>query len=77
MSKTHNPAAPPAVGAAVADVQHQDAKPAVTKTYLTAYATEAFGAHGRFVDLTADQAAAQPEGLLAEPTAEQLAMRRY
>lgn len=43
--------------------------------WLTAAASEAFGAAGRFVDLTEDEAKAAPAGLLVAPTAEQLALR--
>lgn len=43
--------------------------------WLTAAASEAFGAAGRFVDLTDDEAKAAPAGLLVAPTAEQLALR--
>lgn len=45
------------------------------KTYLTAVSTDAFGPAGTFRDLTDDEAAAAPEGVLTEPTADQLAQR--
>ena len=46
-----------------------------TVTRLTTRHSAAFGAAGRFVDLTEIEALAAPEGLLAVPTAEQLAQR--
>lgn len=45
------------------------------KPYLTAVSTDAFGPAGTFRDLTDDEAAAAPEGVLTEPTADQLAQR--
>jgi|GEM_PF-2125187 len=44
-------------------------------TWLTARTSEAFGPKGRFLSLTAEEAASADEGVLIRPTAEQLAQR--
>jgi hypothetical protein len=44
-------------------------------TVLTTDWSEAHGPAGRFIEVTTDQIAAAPEGLLVLPTAEQLAQR--
>lgn len=79
--KPSKPLAPPAAGGAAPGVQHQD--PVVQhqersgrRPYLTTRHDDVLGPEGRFVDLTPDEAKAAPEGLLAPPTAEQLARRR-
>lgn len=49
--------------------------PEARSTWLTAVASEAFGPAGHFHDLTAEEAAAAPEGVLVAPTPDQLALR--
>jgi hypothetical protein len=46
-----------------------------TRTWLVTQTTEAFGPAGSFLELTAAQAKAAPEGVLVEPDETQLAMR--
>lgn len=48
---------------------------APVKPYLTTQASETHGGRGTWHDLTDAQFAAAPEGLLVEPTADQLALR--
>ena len=51
------------------------ATPAPREVWLTARTSEAFGPKGRFVPLTAAEAATADEGVLTRPTPEQLAQR--
>lgn len=50
-------------------------KPERTRTWLVAQTTEEYGPAGAFIELTAGQVKAAPEGVLVEPDETQLAMR--
>lgn len=75
-----DPAAASAATAATPSVETTKAPKPVKaelegKVWLTTRSSQEFGGRGRFVTLTETEAAAAPEGLLVEPTAEQLAQR--
>lgn len=83
MAKTPVTTAQPAVESQVAPVDFvapsvETQRPTVQNTSpkLTTRASDEFGAKGRILDLTAAEIAAAPEGLLADPTPDQLALRR-
>ena len=71
---TDKPAAPKAAPAA-SDPPAAPPAAAPKTTWLTTRADEAFGAAGRFVDLTQAEHDAAPKGLFVKPSAEQLALR--
>lgn len=70
--------APPATetGDEAVRVEHQAPAVQAQTPKLTTRWSEEHGPQGRILDLTSDQVAAAPEGLLADPTPDQLALRR-
>lgn len=64
------PPAPPPASDLASEVEPQSVTP-----WLTTAPSEGFGPSGHILNLTDDQAAEAPEGLLIAPTPEQLAQR--
>ena len=61
--------------AVIAESAGSEAESPAIKTYLTTQASDTHGGRGTWHDLTDAQFAAAPEGLLVEPTPDQLALR--
>ena len=76
MAKTPLTAPPSAAAGADARVQFADPQVQHQSPKLTTRWSDEFGAQGQILDLGPDQVAAAPEGLLADPTPDQLALRR-